>query len=490
MENSVTGRAAFRAFGWFFAALSLLALLSPPGATHDEWYHAGSIWCGHGVRPPYCQEIGILSGQYLALTNLDAKNCQVDIRAPLYCPTPRVGLSRPLVNDGLYPPGFYFVLSWSVLLSSDAGIVLTRAASALIICSVLAVLFWALPRRHQVVLFLMILTSFSTTGYYLFASINPSSWAALGVGVAWLAIHAALLPGTVKGSKRLSAVLVGAIAALMAAGSRWDSFSFLSLSIVLTLLHVALTRFPNRQRTILSLVIVGVLGSSILLELVIPFAPLENLRRLGTFTAGQRDNVAFFSEYLLQGLPNALRALGTVPTMSGILLPEIIYVGNLMILGTFLLRSFHRTAKIQVIGFAVVSVMISFVIMAQVALTDNRDSGGVEPRYIYPLLVFLVGWWYLTGPEDLQGRITQFLKPAAIVSVLLFALMAFTVAERFVDHQTSGLRLLPEGPDQWWWSWMPVGPNVIVILAPLFLWLFFREILKLLGSTSLQNETV
>lgn len=491
MENSVTGRAALRAFGWFFAALSLLALLSPPGATHDEWYHAGSIWCGHGVRQPYCQDIGIIPEYgHSALTNLDAKNCQADIRSPLYCPTPRIGLSRPLVNEGLYPPGFYFVLSWFVVPSADVSFFLTRIASAMIISSVLAVLFWALPQRHKLVLFLLILTSFSTTGYYLFASINPSSWTALGVGVAWLAIHAALSPSAVNKPRRFGAGMVGVVAVLMAAGSRWDAVSFLALSVTLTLLHVGFTHFPNRRRLILSLVFVGVLGFGLLLELVAPFAPLESLRRLSTFAIGQRDNVAFFSDNLLQGLPNALRSLGTVPTMSGILLPEVIYIGHLMILGFFVSRTFNQTEKLQLFGFAIVSVTVSLVIMAQVSLNDNRDSGGVEPRYVYPLLVFLVGWWYLTGPEDLQRRTAQFLRPAAIANVLLFVLMAFTVAERFVDRQTSGLRLLPEGPDQWWWTWMPVGPNVIVLLAPLSLWLFFRETLKLLGSTSLQNEMV
>jgi len=111
--------------------------------------------------------------------------------------------------------------------------------------------------------------------------------------------------------------------------------------------------------------------------------------------------------------------------------------------------------------------------MIQVAVVDNRDQFGVEPRYSYPLLLFLAGWWFLLGPTNLHERLLRYFQPLMAVNVALFALTMFTVAERFVDKQTFGLRYLPEGPDQWWWSGLPVGPNVVLILAPICLWKFF-----------------
>ena len=59
-------------------------------------------------------------------------------------------------------------------------------------------------------------------------------------------------------------------------------------------------------------------------------------------------------------------------------------------------------------------------------------------------------------------------------------------AERYVDVQTLGIRYLPEGLDQWWWVWMPVGPNVVVALAIVCLWKFFNTFR--LGVTLAESE--
>lgn len=50
-------------------------------------------------------------------------------------------------------------------------------------------------------LFLLSLSVFPSTGLFLFASINPSSWTAFGVGIGWLAMHASM-SGTVSSWRR------------------------------------------------------------------------------------------------------------------------------------------------------------------------------------------------------------------------------------------------------------------------------------------------
>lgn len=175
--------------------------------------------------------------------------------------------------------------------------------------------------------------------------------------------------------------------------------------------------------------------------------------------------------------------------MSGILLPEIVYITGLLLLGWLVAHSINLQERLQIIGALVTAATISLVIMAQVALVDNRDALGVEPRYSYPLLIFLVGWWFLLGPENLADRITKFLRPAAVVAIVMFAVGMFTVAERFVDVQTYGLRLLPEGPEQWWWSWMPVGPNVVLVVAVFSLWMFFRRLLASVAQPVATSST-
>ena len=482
-------RSAVGMFAWFFAALSMVALLSPPGATHDEWYHVSSIWCGQGEREPFCDNISTNDiGNTVALVNFNQPNCHRNQETLLLCPAPSGG-STALTNGGLYPKLFYFTLSWFVVPWAENSVAVTRVASAFFISLVLALLARLLPSRYRLVLVMVILSTFSTTGYFLFASINPSSWAAFGVGVGWLGLHAALSPGTTPNKQRIALAAVGLTACIMAAGTRWDAAAFLALVGSLSIVHLLWLNFPAARFKV-ALASLGVLMALFaVLEWFTPHTPTSSLRRLYTYPEGEPDNVAFFSHYLLQGLPNSLRALGSVPTMSGIWVPEIVYITGLLLLGWFVAHSINLREWFQVIGALVTAATISLVIMAQVALVDNRDAFGVEPRYSYPLLIFLVGWWFLLGPDNLADRITKFLKPAAVVATVMFAVTIFTVTERFVDVQTYGLRLLPEGPEQWWWSWMPVGPNVVVVVAVFSLWMFFRRLLTSVAQPAATSST-
>lgn len=465
----------------------MVALLSPPGATHDEWYHVSSIWCGQGEREPFCLERFPETGS--ALINVDLTNCQRDPEVLLLCPTNQSGRSQPLSNFGLYPRLFYFTLSWFVVPWAEGAVAITRVASAFLISLVMALLTKLLPSRYRLVLVLLILTTFSSTGYFLFASINPSSWAAFGVGVGWLGLHSALSPGSKPKKQRAALAAVGLAACTMAAGSRWDAVVFLALIVSLSSIHLLWLHFPA-ARTKVAAASFGVpVVLFAMLEWSIPLKPSVSLRRLYTFPVGEPDNVTFFSHYLLQGLPNSVQALGRVPTMSQIRIPEIVYITGLLLLGWFVGHSVNQHERLQVVGALVTAVINSLVIMAQVAVTDNRDQFGVEPRYIYPLLIFIVGWWFLLGPDNLADRVSKFLKPAAVVATLMFAVTMLTVAERFVDVQTYGLRLLPEGPEQWWWPWMPVGPNVIVVVAVFSLWMFFSRLFTLVAQPVTTNST-
>lgn len=477
------GRATMKAFVWLFSSLCLVALLSPPGATHDEAYHMRSIWCAQGERPTYCTELFIDEDTtaYYARTNIETQSCKKSIREPLLCPSDRSGESVFRTNDGLYPGLFYTSLSWFVVPNVDVSVVIMRIVSIALIVSILGLSWWLLPPRYRVVHVLVCVTGFTATGYFLFASINPSSWTTLGVGFGWLALHAALSEGALSRNRRLALASVSLAAWAMALGSRSDAAAFIVFSLMFVVLHVSWLRFPTRRRELsIGVGVLAAFGWSAL-ELFSAVSPLSSLRSLYTFTEGQRDNIAFFTENLLQASPNTLRALGTVPSNSTVILPELVYVGGLLLLGFYVVRTHNRRNVLQTIGVVFSSLVISLVVMTQIALVDVRDSGAIEPRYTYPLLLFAFGWWYLLGPSDLADKVGETLRSAALISTLIFALTMFTVAERFVDVQTSGLRYLPEGPDQWWWSWMPVGPNVVVLLATVSLWRFFSEIQQVLA---------
>ena len=461
----------------------LLGLFSPPGASHDEWLHAPSIWCAQGVRLPSCADVYQPIGtHFVGKVNFDPNICFSSEGQSLICPSSRPNrVNLAVLNDNLYPPVFYYVLSWFVAPTAEVSFFLVRAGNALILTTVLAALTILLPGRHRIVLFLVVLTGFPSTGYFLFASLNPSSWASLGVGVGWLALHGALYGETQGGMKRLLLLLLSCLTSIMAGGSRWDAIPFVACSTLLVVGEQLLRRFSHVRKQLAALLTSLVVGFWVLLETYTPLSPFQFTKILFEYSEGGRDNTAFLTDNLIQGLPNALDALGSVPTHSRIPIPETIFVINIALLGYFMARTFNHRAKIQWFGFATITVTIAAVIAAQIAALDARDHGPIEPRYVYPLLLFGLGWWYLHGPNNLHNRLQFALPYATNVATLVFALTNFIILERFVDRQTFVLRYLPEGADNWWWSWLPVGPNTLVILAPFCLWMFFKRFLESTG---------
>jgi hypothetical protein len=83
----------------------------------------------------------------------------------------------------------------------------------------------------------------------------------------------------------------------------------------------------------------------------------------------------------------------------------------------------------------------------------------------------------------------RYLRLSSAVAVAAFAIASFAITERFVDWQTYGVRYLPESRDQWWWSWLPVSPNIVVFLAPLFLWFSLRSITELLSRVNVTGSS-
>ena len=474
---------------WLFATLSAVALLSAPGATHDETYHLGSIWCGHGARDIYCPSVVEDPEVFrVAETNFELPVCKHAPSAPLVCTSDGDGRGGGAINDKLYPRLFYFVLSWFVMPSFEISVLLIRVVSSFLISVMFGLLLKFLPNQHRVVLTLLCITALPVSGYFLFASVNPSSWAAFGVGVGWLAIHASLTSEHLTLKRSIPLQVIGLAVLVMAGGSRWDAIPFIALSLLFGAFALLELKMPELRRIVFLLSTVISLGLFLVLERLTPLSPLYYLRQLYVFQDGEPDNVTFFSNNVLQALPNALRGLGSVPTMSVIVLPELVYIGNLVLLGMFMIATFNYKTKSQSVGFILITLVMALVIMAQVATTDNRDEGMIEPRYVYPLLLFAGGWWYLRGPTELLQSVSRYLKVGSNVAVVLFGVTMFTVTERFVDRQTFGIRYLPEGPDQWWWSWMPVGPNIVLLVAIVALWKFLSWIIAYIQANESERD--
>jgi len=457
-----------------------MSLLSQPGSTHDEAYHARSIWCGQGERDPYCTErYGDSELGLVARTNIEFKNCQVQTATPLLCPGDRTGESVFPTDGSLYPDLFYFAMSWLVTPSVDISIALMRVFNSLITAVLLGALMYLLPTRHRLALALTIVTTFSATGYFLFASINPSSWTSLGIGTGWLAFHASFSEDSLVSWRRQVLFGVGTLLTAIAIGSRPDAVPY-AIFIGFLLSLQAFFGWSNQRRAIalVASTSITVLSGVLVLKFSESLFP-DLYRPLHQYTSQEPDNTAFFTHYLLYGPINAVRALGSVPTMDGIPLPDMVFLINFSILLISLVMTYNPNARRQQIGFVTTVIAITIFVMLQVALVNNRDTFGVEPRYVFPLFIFSVGWWFLNGIKESGARLVNLRRSITGAVSVSFFLTTFTIAERFIDRQTFGLRYLPEGPDQWWWTWMPIGPNVVVVLAVVSVWKFLNGLFSI-----------
>lgn len=471
-------KSVFRTFSWLFVSLSALALLSAPDATHDETFHLATIYCGVGEREPFCGDLRFDITYPGANVKFNFQTCQKEPTSALACPVEQANYTFRSINHGnLYPGLFHSVLSFAIVPSSELSIVLTRWTSALLVTIALAFATYLLPQRQRLVAFLVMLTALPATGYFLFASINPSSWTLVGVAFAWLPLHAILEPVESRTIKKLPLLVSASLLVAMGVGSRWDALPFIALtfSYVAVSAIVAQNKDSKNFKYTVIIIFVVLALSVVIVDKLTPLhaAPLRFLGPLTTFSSGEPDNVAFFSHYLMNAPAAALRALGTVPTKSGLVIPEFVYVAGLFALAytMALTRNIRNTP--QMIGLLVNAVVISLVTMAQVALIDSRDPFGVEPRYVVPLLAFTVGWWFVTGPRHLIDIVGKRLLFLCVIAITTFGLISFSVAERYVDRQTFGIRILPEGADNWWWSQLPIGPNVIVVISVFSIGKFF-----------------
>lgn len=457
-----------RHFLYFFVSIGCLALLSAPDATNDEMFHAANIWCAQGERIPYCQDQRLRDAFPSAMVSFDAVTCQRDSSTPLACPTDQSGFSYKSIDKGnLYPQLFYVAMSWLVVPSFQTSIVLLRLFNALVASLLLAVIAVLLPIRYRRALFLMMFVLLPSTGYFLLGSINPSSWAALGVGFGWLPIHAAVNSENVARGRKICLIAIGALLSLMAIGSRWDSIPFVIVVLGLVTVQLLMRIFPSRAATVICLVAFSFGLAVILTRNIVPvhIAPVRFVSLLTSYSAGEPDNLSFYTEQILQSVPNAALALGNLPTTSGPLLPQFIGITNLLIAGFIVQRTFNRISKWQVAGTLTAFVAITVAIAAQVDLIDFRDQGGVEPRYVFPLLLFAGGWWFVNSPFNLPAGFSRQAKFATHVAVVIFAYTTFSIAERYTDRTSGGIRFIPDGPDQWWWTIIPIGPNVILAIS-------------------------
>ncbi|KQV25485.1 hypothetical protein ASC54_00280 [Yonghaparkia sp. Root332] len=461
-----------------FLVLAGWSYSSPVGSSPDEDYHLASIWCAAGDRTSLCEETGDPATRAVpeafavdpcfARFSTESAACQVGA----YDEPGLVESDRGNFL-GAYPPVFYATMS--ILASDDVqtSALAMRMLNAALFVGLMTALAVLLPARHRVMAIGSVLISIVPLGMFLIPSLNPSSWAIVGVAVAWLGLIGHL---DTTGRRRWLLAGIFALGVLMAAGARADAGIYAVLAIAAALL----LRFaPSRAFLVTSILPVGIA----LLALVATFAAGQLASAAEGFGGAGSQGGAGPAPTVpggpaappaaSNGLGLAITNLLNVPSLwAGVLgfwslgwfdtpLPAVIAFGGVAV---FVAVAFTGLAHVdwrKALVFAGAAVALWFIPTWTLTRGGDQVGSEVQPRYLLPLIVLLAGFALLES----RGRTLRLSRAQRWLVGLTLAgsqsLSLYVNLRRYLTGDDVKSVNLDSGLE-WWWPGVP---------SPMLLWL-------------------
>ncbi|MCJ7827355.1 MAG: DUF2142 domain-containing protein [Demequinaceae bacterium] len=467
-----------------FIALGSWAVASPVGSSPDDDFHLDSIWCASANNDACLPgtdsttrvvPLALLKTPCYAFHDEKSAECQV--------PYLESDLAPDTLTDrgnfqGAYPPVYYSTMSVFAGPGVESSVLIMRVLSIVLFIGLTSLLFALLPLRRRPTLIWGWLITTVPLGLFLIASNNPSGWAVIGVGTAWIA-----LLGYYETSGRTRAALAGLflISVLMAAGSRGDSafYVLFAIGVVLFLKYA-------RDRAFFLASILPLAAALVALAFFVLSSQVgSGIHGFSNQVSGEPAPGAEYGRFSvlahnLLNLPYLLTGvfggwgLGWLDTA----MPSIVLWGSG---AAFIAVGFHGLAKMdRRKAVAVSGVVTLLVALPLYVLFKGNDPVGanVQPRYLLPLIVLLGGLLVMES----NGRRIQFGR--AQTTVLLVALSVsnlvalHTNIRRYVTgSDQQGLNL--NANTEWWWS-MPLSPMMVWIAGSLAyagtIWILVREV--------------
>ena len=463
---------------------ALWGLISPVGSSADEGFHLTSIWCAWGEHEN-CRILDSESGERTILVP-----AAINSSAPCFVTEQGGGGDRSAAcvktvsdelapstgNLGSYPPLYYASTRMFVGPDTEFSVVAIRVFNAVLAGALLAFALLVVNRPIRTALALSWAVGLVPLGLFFMGSVNPSSWAIIGVGTYWAFLLNWLSSPTLK-SRTAWLSLVGVVlSGLMAAGARSDAGFYIGVStLVAALLAVPSAHFSPRR----------------LLILVVPlFISLVSLTfRLGgpqglvsTPLSATTQSRTSAIEYGLLG--QIIRyALETPAALSGafganqpgfnqayafywgvgwfdVYQPTIVLVAVLTAIGGVLFWGFATYSRSKIAAVALVSVVLiatPLLIIAPSGFTTSIFTA----RYALPLLLLFIA--VVAYRPVISGKVMSKAQAAVILAAMGIAQSAALLAtiRRYTNGQEDTWLSFGFEPE-WWWTGAP---------HPTFAWL-------------------
>lgn len=439
-----------------FLALLAWSVSSPPGSSPDEDYHMGSIWCAHGPIEGRCETTESEQVRVLPEDLAEAAQCfAFKPEQSASCPLDENAMSRTLRGnwfDNGYPPVFYGTMTQFVSDDVSMSILTMRAFNAFLFIVSLTALFFLLPARLRPNLVWSALIGIVPLGMFLIPSANPSSWSILQASGLWLAVWGFFEQ---VGRKKVGLAALATLLMVLGAGARSDSAAY---GIVALAVAVVLSFRPTK-RFLLELLLPAALA-------VIAGAFFMTSGQSGVLTTPKQAGDLPFVSLLfsnLQELPQlwigslGFWGLGWLDTTMPTLVWGAVY-GLFAAVVFWGLR--HGNGRKWLALASVVAALV--VVPLYILVREGILVGvGVQPRYIYPLVIMLAGV-ALVGIRDVALGLSRF-QVGVVASGLVGAnsLALHTNLRRYITGaDVSGINLNRD--IEWWWN-SPVSPMVVWI---------------------------
>ncbi|MFI8594517.1 DUF2142 domain-containing protein [Microbacterium sp. NPDC078428] len=427
-----------------FGVILAWALSSPVGSSPDDDFHLASIWCAQGEREGLCEGTNSDASREVPSAISSARCYTYLVDQSGACVDLGEGLQRTERVDatGVYPPVFYAFFSAFSTPDVATSVLVMRAINGLIAVALVTTTFWLLPQRLRTAFAVSLAASLVPLGLFLLGSTNPSSWALLSAATLWVTLTASYGSSP---RRRWALLGVSLVAATMGAGARADAAAFAVFAVMLAAIlgWRRGVRWLAPAATSLVIVVISLLfylgadqSASVVNGLQNEDPPL---------TAAQHVSNLLELPSLWVGAIGGW-GLGWLDTP----MPSVVWVSTTVVMGAavFLAIRGLRLRRGLATAFAGAAlVVVPFVLLAQ---TNAVVGLQVQPRYILPLLIILLGVSAATARSSEWWAGGRAYLAAALLTVATAVSLHINIR-----RYTTGLEdaaVDPGADAEWWWS--------------------------------------
>ena len=466
------------------AASLAWVVASPVGASPDEDFHVGAMWCPPPVDETGCQistkdgEKAVmvpqsLAKEYVTCYAFDHDNsaqCALNASDEELAPTLRW-------DDGNYPWGYYQFAHLFVQRSTSHAVLALRTVNTLLAIGLIGAIIALADSGLRRAISVSVTVAWLPMGFYFVAGMNPSSWAMTGT----FAFAAGLLAATRSvGTRRVGLIACAVAGAVLACTSRGDSAFFLFV------VSVALACAVRPCARLVPEAIVACAASLVGIWVMSGTNASANLATTEASAASPGRRAIFMQN--LEAIPSYLA--GFVGYRIGPGWNDVSYAGTVSYGALIVVCAVICWALVSLTWRKAVSsfVILGAIVGVPVVIGVQGRFSNVEfyqPRYMLPL--FAVFMLMLLAPPVARGASspkgsapmrlpTSVVGKAGGIAVAFLwtvtnARALYLVIERYAFGRTSHAQPLDlttrnlSAGNEWWWPGAPLGPMAVWLIG-------------------------